>query len=71
MRITVDIDGMSCENCVKHARDALEGLKGVSGVTVSLADNSAVFEAEADPGDDAIRQALDEEGYETKGIARA
>ena len=71
MRITVDIDGMSCENCVKHAREALEGLAGVTGAAVSLADRRAEVDAADDPGDEAIRRALDEEGFEATAIARA
>ena len=71
MRIRVEIDGMSCENCVKHAREALEGLEGVSAAAVSLEDRRAEVDAADDPGDEAIRRALDEEGFEATAIARA
>lgn len=70
MHITVDIDGMSCENCVKHAREALEGLQGVTNAAVNLEAKRAEVDADTDPGDEAIRRALDEEGFEATTIAR-
>ncbi|MGA0131280.1 MAG: heavy-metal-associated domain-containing protein [Ilumatobacteraceae bacterium] len=35
------IDGMSCQNCVRHVTDALTGLDDVQSVTVSLEDKTA------------------------------
>ena len=37
----LQIDGMSCQNCVRHVTEALTGLDGVRSVTVSLEDKTA------------------------------
>ncbi len=66
--IRVSIAGMSCENCVGHAREALVALAGVAEVEVILEPGEARIEGEID--DEAIREALDEEGYEATAIFR-
>jgi len=35
-RLDLAIDGMSCGNCVKHVRHALEGLQGVDVGAVEI-----------------------------------
>ena len=35
------IEGMSCQNCVRHVTDALAGLDDALSVTVSLEDKTA------------------------------
>lgn len=67
--IKISIDGMSCENCVRHVKEALEGLAGVTGVEVSLEAGEAQVRGEV--SDEAIRQALEEEEYEVKAIVRS
>jgi len=66
--IKVSIEGMSCDNCVRHAREALSALAGVTAVEVSLEPGEARIEGEV--GDEAIRQALDEEDYQATAIVR-
>ncbi|MDR1805475.1 MAG: cation transporter [Clostridium sp.] len=64
-RLTVGIEGMSCEHCVWAVKNALEGLPGVNAVKVSLQSKSA--ELEYDPlklGLEEIKAAIREEGYE-------
>ena len=68
--IRVSIEGMSCENCVRHVREALSRLEGVTGVRVSLENGEAKVETSAELSDEQIREALDEEGYEAKSIVR-
>jgi copper chaperone len=64
----LDIDGMSCEHCVRHVTEALEALAGVTAVTVSLADNRATVQTETALDEDAARAAIDEAGYEITAI---
>lgn len=52
---------MSCQNCVRHAREALLAVEGVSGAEVTLEPGAAVVEGTAQA--DALIAALDEEGY--------
>ena len=68
--IKISIDGMSCENCVRHVREALAGLDGVTGVDVSLEKGEAEVQASADLSDALIKETLDEEGYDVTAIAR-
>ena len=37
----LNVKGMSCQMCVKHVTKALQGVDGVTGVTVSLDTNTA------------------------------
>lgn len=57
----ITIEGMSCEHCVAHVKEALEGL-GATSVTVSLEGGYA--ECETNKSDDEIRTVIEEEGYD-------
>lgn len=61
MKTTLKVTGMTCQNCVKHVREALENLPGAQNVNVDLAAGRAVVEG-VDP--DAAIEAVVEEGYE-------
>ncbi|GHV37738.1 hypothetical protein FACS18949_18080 [Clostridia bacterium] len=63
MKTTLNIEGMSCEHCVKHVTEALKGLPGVTSVKVSLKDKNAVVE-HGGVTLDAFRAAVDDAGYE-------
>jgi len=43
--LQLDVDGMTCGNCVEHVTRALQGVPGVIKVEVSLEDNKAVVTA--------------------------
>ena len=60
------IEGMSCEHCVAHVKEALEGL-GALNVTVSLEGGYA--ECETSRSDDEIKAAIEEEGYDVTQIS--
>lgn len=60
------IDGMMCEHCVAHVKEALEGL-GATSVTVSLEGGYA--ECETSKSDDEIKSAIEEEGYDVTKIS--
>lgn len=62
----ITIDGMMCEHCVAHVKEALEGLGAVS-VTVSLEGGYA--ECETSKSDDEICAAIEDEGYTVTAIA--
>jgi copper chaperone len=61
MTIRLEVTGMSCQNCVRHAREALLGVEGVSSAEVTLEPGAAVVEGSAEV--EALIAALDEEGY--------
>ena len=68
--IRLSIDGMSCENCVRHVREALEGMEGVVRVAVNLEKGEAELEAIVELMADEIKEVLDEEGYDLKNLVQ-
>ncbi len=64
---TIKIGGMSCEHCQKAVTEALEALKGVSDVSVDLALGSARFESDGALGEDALRSAIEDIGFDYLG----
>lgn len=65
MTKTVTIEGMMCQNCVKHAATALNALPGVTA-TVELESKTATVTGEV--SDDAIKKAIADAGYEVTDI---
>ena len=64
-RITIIVEGMSCEHCVKAVKDAIEALDGVSGAAVDLSSRTAAVEYDAGKvALEQIKAAIVEEGYE-------
>ena len=64
MLTILNVDGMSCEHCVKAVKDAAESVDGVMGATVSLEKKTAEIEHGEDVSIELIIQAIEEEGYE-------
>ncbi|MHB1606023.1 MAG: heavy metal translocating P-type ATPase [Leptospirales bacterium] len=58
------VQGMTCQNCVKHVTKALSTLPGVSKVDVSLERGLAQVESESPLPFDQVQSILKEEGYE-------
>ncbi len=57
------VEGMTCNNCVRHVTEALRALPGITGVHVALENGRATIQAEQAIPDTAVRAALDEAGY--------
>ncbi|MGC9357224.1 MAG: heavy-metal-associated domain-containing protein [Anaerolineae bacterium] len=67
-QMTLKIEGMSCQNCVRHVKKALEGVTGVTEVEVSL--EKANAQVTFDPnltGQGDFKEAVSEAGYEVVG----
>ena len=63
--VTIPVEGMSCEHCVRAVKGALEAQKGVKAAEVSLEGKSArVVYEDALVGLDELKAAILEEGYE-------
>jgi copper chaperone CopZ len=63
--VTIGIEGMSCEHCVRAVKNALEAQKGVKAAEVSLEGKSAqVIYEDSLLGLDDLKAAILEEGYE-------
>ncbi|MDR1566294.1 MAG: cation transporter [Treponema sp.] len=63
MKTVLKIEGMSCEHCVKHVKEALEGVGGVKSAKVSLKDNSASVDHNDKVPLDSLKAAVAEAGY--------
>ncbi len=66
MTKTVIIEGLMCQNCVKHATNALNALPGITA-TVDLESKTATVTGEV--SDEAIKKAIAEAGYEVTSIS--
>jgi len=60
--VTLKIDGMMCDNCVKHVREAIESFKGAT-VEVNLDNKEAKVEIPATISTDELKAAVEEAGY--------
>lgn len=66
MKKIISIEGMSCGHCVKHVKDALEELQDIDTVEVDLENKQAVIEGNV--SDEAIKEAIEEAGYDVTNI---
>lgn len=60
------VEGMMCEHCVAHVTKALEGVKGVKNVRVSLDEGTALLDAGLLVSDKALVAAVEEAGYKAQ-----
>lgn len=61
------IEGMGCEKCVAHVKEALEGLS-LSNINVSLKENCATFDGVFDEA--VLKEAIDDAGYDVTDILK-
>lgn len=57
------ISGMTCQNCVRHVKEAIAEVSGVNSVEVSLENASAKISSDIDLDRDALKTAVQEAGY--------
>ena len=62
--VTLKINGMTCEHCVRAVTSAISSISGTSDVSVSLKDGSASFSCDPAKTDmETVKAAIIEEGY--------
>ncbi|AAK81576.1 copper chaperone CopZ [Clostridium acetobutylicum] len=64
----ISIEGMSCEHCVAHVKEALEGI-GAEKIDVNLKRKSAFISNNIT--DEKIKTAIEDAGYEVTNIEEA
>lgn len=69
MKKELSIEGMMCQNCVKHVTHALESIPGAADIQVSLKDKKATVNVPENISDDTLKTAISEAGYEVTGIS--
>ncbi|MGN1051870.1 MAG: heavy-metal-associated domain-containing protein, partial [Candidatus Scatosoma sp.] len=68
MEKTLKIEGMMCGHCEARVKKALETLDGVKTAEVSHKTGTAVVSLEKEIPDDALMQAVADQGYQVNGI---
>jgi len=63
MKKTMIVDGMMCQNCVRHVKNALEGVDGVISANVDFDSKSAEIEMSQKIADEVLFNVVKEEGY--------
>lgn len=69
MKKTLKIEGMMCQHCVAHVTKALQGVEGVTSVSVELKKKTAVVEFNETVTGERLIAAVTEAGYEVKKIS--
>lgn len=67
MKKTIKINGMMCNHCKAHVEQALNALDGVTA-EVSLEDKAAYLTLDREVGDDVLKKAVTDAGYEVVAI---
>jgi P-type Cu+ transporter len=66
------VEGMTCNNCARHVREAIESVPGVRNARVNLAAKRALVHWSSDPHHpDAVVKAVKEAGYDARVLERA
>lgn len=68
MKKTIAVEGMMCEHCVAHVKEALEKVEGVKSVKVNLKKKTAVVSMKEDISDDILVQAVVDAGYKVTEV---
>jgi copper chaperone CopZ len=66
MKKQIIVEGMSCAHCVRHVKEALQELEGITQIEVDLESKTATIEGAAE--DQAIQAVIQEAGYEVVSI---
>ena len=64
---SIVVSGMSCAHCANAVRAEIGALPGVTEVAVDVAAGQVRITAESVPDDAALREAVEEAGYEFAG----
>jgi len=64
---SIAVTGMSCEHCARAVRAEVGRLPGVTEVDVDVAAGKVRVTGAPVPGDAALREAIEEAGYEIAG----
>ena len=65
----ITIEGMMCGHCTGRVQKVLEGIPGVSQVTMSLEDKTATVELSEAVAEDLLIAAITDAGYEVVKVS--
>ena len=67
----IHVEGMGCQNCVKHVTEALEALEGVEKADVKLETNTATVTLKTEVSNEVLKSLLksvEDAGYDVSKI---
>lgn len=67
MEKKIIIEGMSCNHCVEHVKEALSGIEGVLSAVVDLEGKYALVNVN-NVSDEMLKEAIEDEGYDVLEI---
>ncbi len=66
-KIVLNVEGMSCEHCVKSIKSALGELDGIKSVDVSLEEKTVTVEYDEESVTvEDMKNAIEDQGYDVK-----
>ena len=68
--VVVEVQGMTCQHCVKAVTSEIEGIEGVTSVAIALepeGTSQVTVESESAVSSDVLRDAIAEAGYDMVG----
>lgn len=68
MKKKIFIEGMTCEHCAKHVKDALCDVVGVKSAEVDLSGKYAIVETNNEVSDEQLIEAIEEAEYNVTEI---
>lgn len=68
MKKKVLVEGMKCENCAKHVKEALVGVDGITSADVNLDDKFVIVEINGNVNDESIKLAVNNDKHNVVGI---
>lgn len=68
MKKKISVEGMKCENCAKHVKDALLSMDGIISAEVNLSDKTVIVEASIDVSNESIKDAVNNGKYKVVEI---
>ena len=69
--VVVEVQGMTCQHCVKAVTSEIEGIEGVTGVAIARepeGTSQVTVESESAVSSDVLRDAIAEAGYDMVGV---
>ena len=67
MEKKIIIEGMSCNHCVEHVKEALSSIEGVLSAVVDLEGKYALVNVN-NVSDEMLKEAIEDEGYDVLEI---
>jgi len=65
-RIRLEVNGMTCQGCVRSVTRVLEGVPGVATVAVSLEQKEAVVQTHGATSGEQLAKAVEDAGFEAR-----